>query len=212
MTTLLEARMTLLEELMADTLRVVRETSLEVSRVSRETSQELDRLSREMREFKDEMREFKRESNRRWGDLAASLGTLAEDIVAPSIPRVLREVVGCDDIEFFGVRVQRKHPTKTGVNREFDTVAMGCGYFLVVETKIKPTSDAVAIFADSLPEVKEYFPEFAPRNLRFIGALAGLYVDPRVVAFAERRGLIVLGTGEELMSVLNSEGFIPQPF
>lgn len=190
---------------MADTLRVVRETSLEVSRVSRETSQELDRLSREMREFK-------RESNRRWGDLAASLGTLAEDIVAPSIPRVLREVVGCDDIEFFGVRVRRKYPTKTGVNREFDTVAMGCGYFLVVETKIKPTSDAVAIFADSLPKVKEYFPEFAPRNLRFIGALAGLYVDPSVVAFAERRGLIVLGTGKELMSVLNSEGFIPQPF
>lgn len=90
---------------MAGTLRVVRETSLEVSRVSRETSQELDRLSREMREFK-------RESNRRWRDLAASLGTLAEDIVAPNIPRVLREVVGCDDIEFFGVRVRRKHPPR----------------------------------------------------------------------------------------------------
>jgi hypothetical protein len=39
-----------------------------------------------------------------------------------------------------------------------------------------------------------------------------LYVDPSVVTFAERRGLIVLGTGEDLMEVLNSPGFVPRTY
>ena len=63
-----------------------------------------------------------------------------------------------------------------------------------------------------MPEVREYFPEYAARGFHFHGALAGLYVDPSVVAFAEKRGLIVLGTGEELMTVLNSPSFEPRAF
>lgn len=210
-----------LETLMADTLRVVRETSLEVSRVSRATGFELDRLSREMREFKDEMREFKietrndrREMNRRWGDLAASLGILIEDIVAPSVPCVLREVFGCppEAIEFSGVRVRRKHPTFSDRNREFDTIVVGCGIFVTVESKSKPTVTDVNDFVDRLSEVKEYFPDYGARGFRFMGALASLYIDPSLVNYAERRGLIVLGTGDDLMTVLNSPGFVPRAF
>jgi hypothetical protein len=199
----LEPRVETLEALMADTLRVVRATSLEV-----------DRLSREMREFKDEMRSFKAEINKRWGDLAASLGTVVEDIVAPSIPRVLREVFACpaEAIEFSAVRLRRKHPTLSDYNREFDTVAAGCSYFLTVESKIRLDIGAVNEFAGRLPEVKEFFPEFAARGYRFVGAVAGLYVDPSVAAFAEKRGLIVLGTGDDLMTVLNSPGFTPRAY
>jgi hypothetical protein len=224
----IEARVETLESLMADVLRVSRETDLrinrlsaEIERVSRNTSLEIDRLSREMSAFKEEMQAFReetrndrREMNKRWGDLAASLGTLVEDVVAPSVPRVLREVFGCpvEAIEFSGVRVKRKHPTEPNRNREFDTVAAGCGYFLTVESKVRLDISAVNEFAASLPEVKEYFPEFAARSYRFAGAAAGLYVDPSVVAFAEKRGLIVLGTAEDLMTVLNTPGFTPKFF
>lgn len=238
----LEARVETLESLMADVLRVSRETDLrisrlsaEIERVSRNTSLEIDRLSREMSAFKEEMSAFKeemrafkaemqafreetrndrREMNKRWGELAASLGTLVEDVVAPSVPRVLREVFGCpvEAIEFSGVRVKRKHPTEPNRNREFDTVAAGCSYFLTVESKVRLDISAVNEFAASLPEVKEYFPEFAARGYRFAGAAAGLYVDPIVVAFAEKRGSIVLGTAEDLMTVLNTPGFTPKFF
>jgi hypothetical protein len=33
-----------------------------------------------------------------------------------------------------------------------------------------------------------------------------------VVAFAERLGLIVLGTGDDLMEVLNAPGFTPKTY
>jgi hypothetical protein len=192
----LEARVETLEALMADTLRAVRATSLEV-----------DRLSQEMRASRVEM-------NKRWGDLAASRGMLVENVVAPSIPRVLREVFGCpaEDVEFLAVRLRRKHPVRRGYNREFDTVVAGCGYVLIVESKTQLDAEAVGEFASRLAEAKEYFPEFAGRGDRFVGVLAGLYVDPSVVAFAERLGLIVLGTGDDLMEVLNAPGFTPKTY
>lgn len=251
----IEGRVETLESLMADVLRVSRETALKIDRLSaeldrrsreadlridrlsaeldrrsREADLRMDRLSAEMRAFKDEMRVFKfkdemqafreearnerREMNKRWGDLAASLGTLVEDVVAPSVPRVLREVFGCpaEMIEFSGVRVKRKHPTEFDRNREFDTVAAGCGYFLTVESKVRLDIAVVNAFVESLPEVKEYFPEFTARGYRFAGAAAALYVDPSVIAFAEKRGLIVLGTAEDLMTVLNTPGFTPKFF
>jgi len=176
MSAALESRVETLEALMADTLRVVRETSLEVDRLSREMREfkaemrgfktEMRDFKTEMREFKAEMRESQRDMNRKWGDLAASLGTVVEDIVAPSMPRVLREVFGCPAaaIEFSGVRVKRKHPSRPDYNREFDALA------------------------------------------------AGLYVDPSVAAYAEKRGLIVLGTSDDLMTVLNAPGFTPRAF
>jgi len=227
-----------LEELMADTLRVVRATSLQVDRLSQEMrafKEEMRAFKEETRIFKDEMGDFKdemsifkdemsafreeerasrKEMNKRWGDLSASLGMLVENIVAPSVPRVLREVFGCPDeeIESLFVRLRRKHPTRRDHNREFDTIAAGCGYVLIVESKTQLNADAVGEFADRLPEAKEYLPEFAERGYRFVGVVAGLYVDPSVVAFAERRGLIVLGTGEDLMEVLNSPGFVPRSY
>jgi hypothetical protein len=234
----LEARVETLEELMADTLRVVRATSLQVDRLAREMSafkEEMRAFKDEMRIFKDEMGVFKdemsvfkdemsafreeerasrKEMNKRWGDLSASLGMLVENIVAPSIPRVLREVFGCPDeeVESLLVRLKRKHPSRRGYNREFDTIAAGCGYVLIVESKTQLDTDAVGEFAERLPEAKEYLPEFAERGYRFVGVVAGLYVDPSVVTFAERRGLIVLGTGEDLMEVLNSPGFVPRTY
>jgi hypothetical protein len=175
---------------------------------------EMSDFKAEMLAFKDETRASRIEMNKRWGDLAASLGTLVEDVVAPSVPRVLREVFACpaENVEFSAVRLKRKHPTLADRNWEFDTVAAGCGYVLIVESKVRLDSGAVNEFADRLPEAREYFPEFVARGYRFVGVVAGLYVDPSVVAFAEKRGLIVLGTGDDLMVVLNSPGFTPKTY
>ncbi|MCL6512364.1 MAG: ATP-binding cassette domain-containing protein, partial [Anaerolineae bacterium] len=111
---------------------------------------EMSDFKAEMLAFKDETRASRIEMNKRWGDLAASLGTLVEDVVAPSVPRVLREVFACpaENVEFSAVRLKRKHPTLADRNWEFDTVAAGCGYVLIVESKVRLDSGAVNEFAD----------------------------------------------------------------
>jgi len=239
----LETRVERLEALMAEALRIVSATSLQIDRLSQEMRAFKDEiradtrafkdaieadtcaLKEEMRAFKDEIRADTRafkeemrasriEMNKRWGELSAKLGLLVENIVAPSVPRVLGEVFACPEeaIEFLGLRLRRKHPSLPGRNREFDAVAVGCGYVLIVESKVQLDARAVAEFAERLPEAREFFPEFADKGYRFAGAVASLYVDPSVVAFAEKLGLVVLGTGDDLMAVLNSSGFTPRAY
>ncbi|MGA7878567.1 MAG: hypothetical protein WCA08_23105 [Desulfoferrobacter sp.] len=84
------------------------------------TERELARLSVEMREFKDEMREFKdrseqdrRQMNRKWGELANKMGTLIEDIVAPNLPRVAKEVFDCPEPSFFTVHPRKRKGSGT---------------------------------------------------------------------------------------------------
>jgi len=72
---MLEHRGSTLEDLMADLLRA-----------SARTQAQVEQTSREMRDFKDETRASRREMNRRWGELANKMGTMAEDLVAPSHP------------------------------------------------------------------------------------------------------------------------------
>ena len=194
MALLLEQRVTDLEGLMAQLLRTV-------SRVDRQVEQ----TSREMRDSRDEM-------NRKWGDLANKMGTMAEDLVAPSIPRILRIVVGCpaDGIQSMAMRVRRQHPVERSRSREFDVVA-ACGeYVLINETKSRLNPQIVQDFAERLPGARDFFPEYASK--KFIGAIASLYVDETLVRQGEKLGLVVLGFGEGVMNVLNSPGFVPQAF
>ncbi len=178
----------------------------------REFKDEMREFKDEMREFKAEMRGFKIEMNRKWGELANKMGTMAEDLVAPSIPRILRETVGCpgDRMESSAVRVRRVHPTDRSREREFDVVA-ACGeYVLINETKSRLSPKHVEEFVEQLPQAREFFPEYAGK--KFIGAIASLYVDESVVRSGERLGVIVLGFGEDVMEVLNTPGFVPRTF
>jgi uncharacterized coiled-coil protein SlyX len=173
---------------------------------------EMSEFKDEMGEFKEEMRASRIEMNRKWGELANKMGTMAEDLVAPSIPRVLRETVGCPEegVESLAVRVRRLHPTERGRMGEFDVVAMCGEYVLINETKSSLYMRDVADFVERLPQARDFFPEYADKQ--FIGAIASLYVDESVVRHGEKHGLIVLGFGEDVMQVLNSAGFVPKTF
>lgn len=122
-----EQRVNELEDLLAELLRA-----------QGRTQRQLDQLSREMREFKNEMREFMNESNKRWGELANKMGTLAEDIVAPRIPRILRQVVDCpadQELDYLAIRVKPRHSTDPNRAQEYDVVALCGSYLLINETK-----------------------------------------------------------------------------
>ncbi|MCB0062292.1 MAG: hypothetical protein KDE19_09260 [Caldilineaceae bacterium] len=224
----LEERVTNLEDLMAQLMRTTIQTSRNVNQLSqemREFKDEMREFKDEMREFKDEMREFKDEMgefkdesrriqqnfNKQLGELSNKMGTLVEDLVAPSIGRVLRTVIGCPDdrIQASAIRVKKTNPAN-GQQREFDAIAVCGEYLFINETKSRLRPEDVTAFVQRLPEARGYFPEYGAYKL--IGGVASLYVDESVVRFGERLGLIVMGFGEEAMDVLNSPEFQPQTF
>ncbi|MBL7063278.1 MAG: hypothetical protein ISS49_03585 [Anaerolineae bacterium] len=179
-----------------------------IDRVDRQ----IDRTQRQIEQTSREMRKSRQELNKKWGELANKMGTMAEDLVAPSVPRILRETVGFPDghVDSMAVRVRRLHPADRGRSQEFDVVA-ACGeHVLINETKSSLDSKDVRNFAQLMREARDFFPEYADK--KFIGAIASLYVDESVVRYGEKQGLIVLGFGEDVMEVLNSPGFKPQTF
>jgi hypothetical protein len=190
----LERRVDRLEDLMADLIRESAQTHVE------------------MRAFKDEMGAFKVEMRRAWGELSNRLGTMAEDLVAPSVPRILSTVIGCpeDRIDSVAVRVFRRSSVDPSRSQEFDVVAVCGEHVLVNETKSRLAPGDVEDFVALLATAREYLPDAQGRKI--IGAIASLYVDASLVAYAEKQGLIVLGFGQDVMDVLNSPGFAPKTF
>jgi hypothetical protein len=176
-----------------------------------EMAREVAQTSREMREFKDEMRASQVQMNRKWGELSNKLGTMAEDLVAPSVPRILRQTIG--DLRApisSAVRVRRPNTVDNSRTQEFDVVAVCGEYALINETKSSLQPEDVAKFSKLLENVREFFPEFADKKV--IGAIGSLYVHHSLVAYGERYGLIVLGFGDDVMQVLNSADFKPKVF
>ena len=209
---LMETRVRSLEEMMADLITTVEQTSIEVRTST-------DKMERDTANFKektdatlDRMERDHRDLNKQLGEIANKQGRMTEDLVAPSICRILREVVDCPPEFVCGslVRPRRTHPQDRSRLKEFDVIA-DCGdYVLVNETKSNLGPEDIGKLMDTIEEVREYFPEF--RDRKIIGSLATLYAEESLIKFASRKGVLILSVGDELMDVKNEPGFKPTIF
>ena len=217
--TLMESRVRSLEEMMADLITTVEQTSLEMrtsnDRMERDTANFKDEMrvfKEEMRTFKDETRREHRNLNKQLGEIANKQGRMTEDLVAPSICRILQEVVDCPPNLGCGllVRARRINPNNRSMTKEFDVIAECGDYVLVNETKSNLSPADIDKLMYTIKEVREYFPEYTDRKI--IGSLATLYADKSLVKFASRKGIMILAVGNELMDVMNEPGFKPAEF
>ena len=85
--------------------------------------------------------------NKRWGELANKWGTVVEDIVAPSVRRLAREVFDCGELQYFATRVSRIRSDDPGREREFDALYVGTRAVLLNETRSSPRSNDARRFA-----------------------------------------------------------------
>jgi len=96
------------------------------------------------------------------GNLSHRLGSMVEDLVAPSLPGILKEVVACpeDQEVVVNVRLRRRHPSQPGKMLEIDAIADCGSYVLFNETKSQLTPEKVKAFLDKLEVIRDYFPEY----------------------------------------------------
>jgi hypothetical protein len=204
--------------------------SLEMKQGQVELSKEMTNFKQEMADFKQEMADFKqemklwrekkdrdfeemkeerRQHNLEMGRIANKHGLMAEDLVAPSICRIMKQALGIDKkiVCVDNVRVKRTLRGDTSRLREFDVVAECLDYVLVNETKSTLIPTDVDTLINTLGLFRDYFPEFRDRKL--VGAVASLFIDPGIVNYATKRGIIALAVGEDLMDIQNPPGFKP---
>jgi hypothetical protein len=153
-----------------------------------------------------------RDLNKQLGEIANKQGRMTEDLVAPSICRILQEVVDCPPNLGCGllVRARRINPNNRSMTKEFDVIAECGDYVLVNETKSNLSPTDIDKLMYTIKDVREYFPEYTDRKI--IGSLATLYADKSLVKFASRKGIMILAVGNELMDVMNEPGFKPAEF
>jgi hypothetical protein len=184
----------------------------EMSKFQDEMQEDRRNSKEEMSKFQEDMRLDRRELNKKLGEIAHKQGRMAEDLVSPSICRILLEILGlplsyeCNQSE----RVRRRHSKIRGRRREFDVVAEYGDYVLVVETKSTPKPENIPELLAMTREFRDYFPEFKDRKL--IAGLAMLYADKSLIRYASSKGIIILAVGDELMDVMNEPGFVPTEF
>ena len=178
---------------------------LEFKDEMREFKDEMGEFKDEMGEFKDEMREDSRKKNEAWGHLSNRLGTLVEDIVIPSFPKVIKELydLEIDEVLFFR---KKKHPV-TKQSKEFDGIVIAGDFIFLNSTKTRLKYDHIDEFKNDIELFRGYFPEYNSKKV--VGFFASLSPDEGFIPFAEKDGFYVLGLGDWLMELKNSKDFKP---
>ena len=212
----LEKRVDRLEEALMELVYQSRKTEMEIEKLSKEMKEfknemrefkdEMKEFKNEMREFKDEMREFKNESerihkemNKRWGELANKLGTLAEDIVAPGIPQLIKRTYNLDVTE---ISVRRKRKLN-GKIREYDVICVADNYLFLVDVKSTYRRHHFEEFELAISDFLTFFPEY--RNLKVIPVVASLNLTEEIVNIATSKNWLALQLLGDYLDFVNKD-------
>ena len=166
----------------------------------------LKKLEEEITRLGRQWEEERKEMNKRWGDLANKMGTLAEDIVAPNISGIAREYFGCKDLDFFGVRIRKKNTKDTSKVREFDVIAVCDDKVIINETKSNPKIEYINEFINVLKEIYDYFPEY--RGKKIIPIFSSLYIPEDLVTYLTKNRIYAMAMKDDTMDLLNFEQVI----
>src|SRR5438132_5919109 len=88
-----------------------------------------------------EMRQWRLQAQKQWGEIANKLGSFVEDIVAPNIPRIGRQIFGLNGEQgelLAAPRLRVWHPKDRSRMREFDYVYATRKGWILVESKADP--------------------------------------------------------------------------
>jgi hypothetical protein len=172
----------------------------------------LEEFKDEMREFKDEMSEFKdemsgfkdrmeashKEMNKQWAFLAKKMGTLDEDLVSPAVRPVISKYFGCDPTK----RSIRELRRKDGDSFEVDVLAICEDKVFMIEVRATPKIDYVGEILEKVPLFKEFYPEYADKEV--IPIFASIVFPENIVQYATRKGLYIMAYREwEYMDIIN---------
>ena len=121
----------------------------------------VERREQEGAREREEGARERREMNKRWGELANKMGTVVEDIVAPSVRRLAREVFDCGEMQRFLTRASIFRSDDRSRRREFDALYVGTRAVLLNQTKSSPRAEDARAFVEFLQsgEFALYFPE-----------------------------------------------------
>jgi hypothetical protein len=207
----MEERVTHLDRALAELAHLQMRTEIAIKasseRMDRDSAQmkeDTRRMQEDTRRMKEQMERDNRQMKKTWGDLANKMGTVAEDVVAPNIPRLAVEEFGMVEVEDFQCRARRTSRRGEKRKREYDIVCAGPDKVIVVEVKSTPTLEKIREVPARLQEFFDFFPEYEGREL--IGVFASWSIDDALLPAISAAGLYGIAMGEDTMDVVARPG------
>ena len=195
---------------LAQRVDVVEDRLDRIERMVEQLVADTDRFGEKVERFREKVErdheEWARERramNKQWSDLAAKMGTVVEDIVAPSVRRMARELFDCGEQQLFICRIERVRSDDRSRRREFDALYVGTRAVLLNETKSTPWGSDVRRFVRLVRsgEFFLYFPEY--KDLPIVPVFSSLSLPDNLVTQLTRNGVYALAMGDETVQVLN---------
>ncbi len=157
-----------------------------------------------MEAYREESRKENKAINLSWGKITNKLGTMVEDMVLPSIPRIIRDEFGIQRIKI-KTRLQKQFDV---YNKEFDLCAFADDCVFINSTKSTLRKNTVDDFINDIDMFRIIYPEYKDKAI--IGIIAALYTSKTLVEYAEEKGFMVLSVGSNILEVINTKGFKPK--
>jgi hypothetical protein len=204
----MEERVTNLDRALAELAHLQMRTEIAMKEDTRRMKEQMEldtaRMKEDTRRMKEHMERDNRQMKKTWGDLANKMGTVAEDVVAPNIPRLAVEEFGMTEVEDLQCRARRTSRRGERRWREYDIVCAGPDKVVVVEVKSTPTLEKIREVPARLEEFFDFFPEYEGREL--IGVFASWSIDQSLLPAISAAGLYGIAMGEDTMDVVARPG------
>ena len=190
-----------IEEMKAEGARDRAQASRDRAQATRDRVQ----ASRDRAAARDEAARDRKEMNRRWGELANKMGTVVQDIVAPSLRRMARDELSCGEERSFSAPMFRTRSDDPHYRREFDALYVGTRAVLLNETKSTALSEYASAFVRFLKseQFALYFPEYG--ELPVVPVFSSLSLPDDLITYLTRNGINAVAMGEDTMQVLNRD-------
>lgn len=196
-------RVSRLEEAIEEFVRVVgdaqRKTEEELQKFKESVGIEFNKLYNSQMRTELELRDFKNEMNKRMGELARKLGTIAEDIVAPGIPYAIKKAFGLDVTE---VSVRRRKRIN-GKEREYDVIAVAGNYVFLIDVKSTYRKGYLEEFEELKGDFFKYFSEY--KGLKEVPVIASFNFTDEVVKSATKKGWLAVQLGGDYLEFINKD-------
>ncbi|MCL0088825.1 DUF3782 domain-containing protein [Dehalococcoidia bacterium] len=175
----------------------------EIEQMLRETKRRLDQR---FRETNQNFRETDKEFGRLEGIFTGPWGKLVEALSARSALRLFRER-GIEITQIF----REVETTRNDSHIKIDVLLLNTHEAVVIEVKTTLKAEDVREFMEQLKQFTFFFPRY--KGMIIYGGVAAIHIEEDADKFAYRQGLFVLtGSGEGLITMLNSPDFKPKDF
>jgi hypothetical protein len=199
----MEERLNYLDRALAELAHTQMRTEIAMKEDTHQMKEDTRRMKEDTRRMKEEtlkMKEDTRLMKKAWGDLANKMGTVAEDVVAPNIPRLAVEEFGMSEVFDLQARARRTSRRGEKRKREYDVVCAGPEKVIVVDVKSTPTLEKIREVPARLQEFFDFFPEYEGREL--VGVFASWSIDEALLPAISEAGLYGIAMGEDTMDVV----------